>query len=334
MQRRRSSNRNTSFSLFKEQPSILLRAAVLSVLALCLMVADTRMHLVPVISQGVSIVIAPFEWAARQPVNWWNATYSYFSGVQEARVGQDAARIQLAQQSLRAAMVENLALENTRLRALLGLREREALNGRAAEVLYEAPDPYAQRLIVDRGLVQGIRQGAPVLDDLGVIGQVSRALPLTAEVTLLTNVGFSVAVTNARTGVFGMVYGDPDAKMEDGSGGLELRLMPANADVRVGDLLITSGIDGVYPVGLPVARVIRVEHDPVSFLAQIWCTPVARIHNTRYVMVVSPSGQLIEDSEQMEGAYQPQAADRVLPSAQATAALPDLSEQEEDRDGE
>lgn len=296
---RSSLDRTTALSLFKEEPSILLRTVVFCLLAVCLMVADTRFQLMPVIRQGVSVVIGPLEWAARQPVNWWSAAHGYFSGLEQARTEEEAARIRLQLQSLRAAQVENLTLENERLRALLELREQAEITGRAAEVLYEAPDPYAQKLIVDRGLVQGIKVGSPVLDDQGVIGQVTRVLPLTSEVTLLTNEGFTIAVTNARTGVFGLAYGDPSMITNAGTGSLELRFMPLNADVQPGDLLITSGIDGIYPVGLPVARVTQVEHNPGNSFAQVWCEPQARIHNTRYVMIVLPASQLIEESEQL-----------------------------------
>lgn len=278
-----------ALSLFKEEPSTLLRVVVFCVLAICLMVADVRFKLSPFIRQGVAAAIYPVEWVAMQPVHWWNSAQSYFDGLQKARVDEDAARVSLVQQTLRAALVESLSLENTRLRALLSLSERPEINGRAAEVLYELPDPYSQRLMVDRGLAQGIQNGAPVLDDLGVIGQVSRVLPLTSEVTLLTNNGFSVAVTNARTGVFGVAYGDADAPVSSAGGGLELRFLPLNADVEQGDLLITSGNDGVYPVGLPVARVLSVERNPSDMFARIWCEPVARIHNTRYVMLVQVS---------------------------------------------
>lgn len=297
---RRTSGRATTMSLFKEEPSLLLRTAVFSVLAICLMVGDARFHLTPLIRQSVAFVIAPLEWAAAQPVRWWRNAHGYFVNLEQARMEEDAARVRLAQQSLRAALVENLMLENERLRLMLKLRDQSELDGRAAEVLYEAPDPYSQRLIVDRGLLQGIVEGSPVLDDQGVMGQVTRVLPLTSEVTLLTNERFTVSVTNARTGMFGVVYGDPSSTAWAGAPSVELRFIKPNADIKEGDLLISSGIDGVYPVGLPVARVLRIEHNRAAKFLRIWCLPVARIHNTRYVMIVKPSSQLMQESEQLE----------------------------------
>lgn len=322
----RSSDHATVLPLFKEGPSVFLRVGVLVVLSLCLMVADTRFQLMPVLRQGVAVINTPLEWAAMQPVRFWGFAQGYFGGLNQARMDEDAARVRLAQQSLRAAMVESLLLENMRLRELLGLRERAELLGRAAEVIYEVPDPYSQKLIVDRGLVQGIVVGSPVLDDLGVVGQVSRVLPMTSEVTLLTNEGFTVAVTNARTGIFGLAFGAPKEGFSQGVGMLELRFMPPNTDVREGDLLVTSGIDGVYPVGLPVARVSRVEYSVSSMFMRIWCEPVARIHNTRYVMIVQPSMHLMEESQSLDrvlplpaGLSEPaHSSDRSLPSASVT----------------
>lgn len=297
---RRTSGRPATMSLFKEEPSLLLRTAVFSVLAICLMVGDAKFHLTPLVRQSVKLVSTPLEWTAAQPVRWWRNAYGYFVNLEQARMEEDAARVRLAQQSLRAALVENLMLENERLRLMLKLRDHSELDGRAAEVLYEVPDPYSQRLVVDRGLLQGIVKGSPVLDDQGVIGQVTRVLPLTSEVTLLTNEGFTVSVTNARTGMFGVVYGDPSSEVWSDAPSVELRFILPNADIKEGDLLISSGIDGVYPVGLPVARVMRVEHNRAEKFLRIWCLPIARIHNTRYVMIVKPSSELIQESEKLE----------------------------------
>ena len=297
---RHTSDRTTALSLFKEEPSLVLRAVVFGVLAICLMVGDAKFKFTPIVRQSVAVVTAPLTWAAAQPLRWWHGVAGYFSNLDEARMEEDAARVRLAQQSLRAALVENLMLENERLRSLLVLNERKELDGRAAEVLYETPDPYSQRLIVDRGLVHGIKEGSPVLDDQGVLGQVTRVLPLTSEITLLTSEGFAVSVTNARTGVFGVAYGMPSASALGGMDAVELRFMPHNADIQQGDLLISSGIDGIYPAGLPVARVWTVNNNPAEQFLQVWSIPVARVHNTRYVMLVKPSPQISEESTSSE----------------------------------
>lgn len=296
----RASKASLSLSLFEEQPSILMRLVVFSVFALCLMVGDARFDLMPRVRQVVALVTTPLERVAQLPVEWGSSVISHFSTVEQARVEQDAARVRLAQQSLRAALVENLMLENQRLRALLRLSESKELSGRGAQVLYEVPDPYSQRLIVDRGLAHGIKAGSPVVDEHGVLGQVTRVLPLTSEVTLLTNQGFTVSIINARTGVFGLLYGNPVVLGGKVGDSLELRYMPVDVDARQGDLLITSGIDGIYPSGLPVARIVRVEQNPASSYAMIWCEPIAAVHNLQYVMIVDQNDQLIQESEAIE----------------------------------
>lgn len=297
---RHTSDRTTALSLFKEETSLSLRVVVFCVLAICLMVGDAKLQLSPVVRQSVAVVTSPLSWAAAQPLRWWHGISGYFSDLDKARMEEDAVRVRLAQQSLRAALVENLMLENERLRSMLYLSERTDLDGRAAEVLFETPDLYSQRLVVDRGLVHGVKEGSPVLDDLGVIGQVSRALPLTSEITLLTSEGFTVSIINARTGVFGVVYGNPSAGALGGGDALELRFMSHNADIEQGDLLISSGMDGIYPTGLPVARVVAIEKNPTDQFMKIWCLPVARVHNTRYVMLVKPSSQMNEESRKLE----------------------------------
>ena len=299
MNLRRALDHSAGMSLFQEQPSLLMRVVLLAALALCLMVLDSRLQMVPVVRQAVSAVITPLERAAQKPVDWFYSGYTYFSGVEQARVEEDTVRVKLAQQSLRAALVEDLMLENQRLRALLELRERQQLTGRAAQVLYEVPDPYSQRLIVDRGAVHGIYGGSPVLDEYGVLGQVTQVSPLTSEVMLLTNQKFTISVLNARTDTFGLLYGVPDRITDKATGSLELRFMPVSADVREGDLLITTGIDGIYPSGLPVARVTEVTKSSANSFATIWCEPVAGVHNTRYVMLVEPASRTVQKREEI-----------------------------------
>ena len=125
-----------------------------------------------------------------------------------------------------------------------------------------------------------------MLDDAGVLGQVTRVHPFLSEVTLLVDRDQAIPVLNIRTGARGVAYGDPVASH---GGGLELRFVSANADVQEGDVLTTSGLDGVYPSGLPVARVVRVERRADSAFARIYCTPTARVEGARHVMLITPT---------------------------------------------
>jgi rod shape-determining protein MreC len=208
----------------------------------------------------------------------------YFESLQTAQASEEQARMKLALQSQRANQVEQLTLENERLRKLLALRDRLGTPAQAAEVLYDAADPYTRKVIIDKGLAQGIQAGSPVLDESGVLGQVTRVYPLVSEVTLLTDREQAIPVLNARTGARSVAYGDPSSH----GGSLELRFMAGNSDVKPGDILTTSGVDGVYPPGLPVARIEKVDRRADSGFARITCSPQALVEGARHVMVISP----------------------------------------------
>ena len=151
-------------------------------------------------------------------------------------------------------------------------------------MLYDAADPYTRKVIIDRGLTTGVVAGSPVLDEAGVLGQVTRVYPLVSEVTLVTDRDQAIPVLNIRTGARGVAFGDPALR----ANGLELRFMAANADVQVGDLLTTSGVDGVYPPGLPVAKVSKVDRRADSAFARISCLPLALVAGVGHVIVLQP----------------------------------------------
>ena len=259
---------------------------VFSALALFLMVADLRFRVTQPLRAAVATVLYPVQWLAMQPVRVVQHGGNYFTALSQARASEDAARSQLALQSLRASQVEQLAMENTRLRKLLDLRERLAITGMAAQVLYDAPDPYTRKIIIDKGLTQGVDLGSPVLDESGVLGQVTRVLPFVSEVTLVIDRELAIPVLNTRTGARSVAYGEPSAS----GGGLELRFMGSNSDVQQGDLLTTSGVDGVYPPGLPVAKIDKIERRAESAFSRIYCIPQAQVLGAFHVMVVKPMG--------------------------------------------
>ena len=269
---------------FKQGPSALSKLMFFSALALFLMVADLRFRITQPIRAAVATVLYPVQWLALQPVRAAQYGGGYFTALSQARTSEEAARQKLVTQSLRASQVEQLALENSRLRKLLDLRERAALTGQAAQVLYDAPDPYTRKVIIDKGLLQGVALGSPVVDESGVLGQVTRVHPLVSEVTLVIDRELAIPVLNTRTGARSVAFGEPTTH----GGGLELRFMGSNSDVQQGDLLTTSGVDGVYPPGLPVAKIDRIERRAESAFARIYCTPQAQVNAAVHVMVVKP----------------------------------------------
>ena len=286
---------------FKQGPSALSKLMVCSALALFLMVADTRLRIAQPLRAVVATALYPVQWLAMRPVLLVRFGAEYFESLKSAQTWEEAARRKLAQQSHRANQVEQLALENERLRKLLQLRERVNTPGRAAEVLYDAADPYTRKVVIDKGLAQGIEAGSPVIDESGVLGQVTRVYPLVSEVTLLTDREQAIPVLNARTGVRSVAYGDPSSH----GSALELRFMAGNADVKPGDLLTTSGVDGVYPPGLPVARVEKVERRADSGFARITCSPQALVDGARHVMVLGPVSAQVPSRPNADDAASP-----------------------------
>ncbi len=269
---------------FKQGPSALSKLMFFSALALFLMVADTRFKITQPVRAVLATALYPVQWLALQPVRAVQGSGDYFTSLSQANASSEEARRKLALQSLRAGQVEQLLQENARLRKLLGLREQLATSVMAAEVLYDAADPYTRKVIIGKGLLEGVSLGSPVLDEAGVLGQVTRVHPLVSEVTLVNDRDLAIPVLNARTGARSVAYGDPSAS----GSGLELRFMGSNSDVKEGDLLTTSGVDGVYPPGLPVAKITRIERRAESAFAKIYCTPQALVTAARHVMVVKP----------------------------------------------
>src|SRR5207344_757066 len=184
---------------------------------------------------------------------------------------------------------KSLESENQHLRQLLGLRERLPREFIAAEILYSHRDPFTRRVVVDKGFQHGVKAGQAVVDEAGVVGQVTRVFAWVSEVTLVTDKEQAVPIQSVRSGLRGVTFGIG----YDGT--LELRFMPVNADIQNGDLLVTSGIDGTYPAGLPVAVVSNVERNAAYAFARITCTPAAGVNSATQVLVVAANEKLPEN---------------------------------------
>lgn len=279
---------------FRQGPSALTKLILCSALALFLMVADNRFAVTRQLRAVVATVLYYPQQVLLVPVQAIQGGSGYLMGLQAALAGEEAAKRALAQQSERALRVEQLLVENARLRGLLELRPSLGARSQAAQVLYEASDPYSRKVIIDRGATNGVVLASPVINETGVLGQVTRVYPLSSEVTLLTDKDAAIPVLNTRTQTRSAAFGSAGAI----GGGMEMRFMAGNADVQVGDQLTTSGVDGVYPPGLPVAKVARVDRKLDSGFARIVLEPNAKTDGVRHVMVIEPIGlQMLPRSE-------------------------------------
>ena len=272
---------------FRQGPSALSRLVVFSALALLLMVADARFQMVQPLRASIATALYPLQWLVLQPLLLSQQASERMDGMFSNETALQQLRTQLAEQRQRAQQTEQRVLENQRLRGILNLQERQWPGTLAAQVVYDAADPYTRKVVLDKGERQGVHLASPVIDELGVIGQVTRVFPLSSEVTLITDRDHAIPVVNVRTGARGVAYGETTRNAD----ALELRFMAANSDVTVGDILTTSGVDGVYPAGLPVARVDKVERRTEAVFARIECVPIAMVAGTRHVLVLLPTAQ-------------------------------------------
>ena len=265
---------------FKRGPAPLVRLLFYVTLSLALIVIDARFQTLDLARRGISLVTDPLQRVAQMPAALLVQARSYLSSV--ARLQEENFRMKREQLDNAASLTrtEQLERENARLRRLLELREREHPNGVVAQILHAVRDPYTQRIVVDKGQMATVVAGQPVIDDVGVIGQVTRVFPFAAEITLLTDKDQSIPVQVVRNGLRSIAFGL-------GDGQLELRFMPANADINNGDLIVTSGLDGVFPRGLPVARVTHIERNASYAFPRIFCEPLAGVENYNEVMVLA-----------------------------------------------
>lgn len=270
----------TAPQFFRHGPGPLTRLVFFALLSLLLMAIDTRFKYLPEIRQTIAVAIYPLQRLAHLPT----AIYDQVSGLFVSRnlIGEIAY---LRQQHLadQGQLQRLLALEaeNAQLRNLLEAGQRAESKTTMAEILYIPHDPFSRKAILDKGRQAGIQPGQVVVDDAGVVGQITRVYPWLSEVTLITDKDHAVPVQLVRSGLRSIVLGTND-------GTLELRYLAANADIQDGDLLVTSGIDGIYPPGLPVALVSKIESNAAYAFARITCTPAAGVNRNRQVLILSP----------------------------------------------
>jgi rod shape-determining protein MreC len=282
--------------LFRQGTSAFNKLLLCGALAILLMVADTRLGLTGPLRSALATVLAPVQRVLLSPLQAFENLGDRLRGAEAAMKAEAEARDRLAAQALVLARARNLQSENDHLRQLLSLRESLPVQTLAAEVLFESGDLYARRVVIDRGARDALQPGAPVIDERGVLGQLQRVHASTSELVLLTDRDSSIPVQNARSQALHIAVGG------ERSAGLELRFVAANADIREGDVLRTSGLDGVYPPGLPVARVEQVQRQADSVFAKVTARPYAVADRARQVLVLRPLPGVVAAREEAASA--------------------------------
>jgi len=303
--------------LFKQGTSARVKVVFFSLIAIMLLVIDARLHTLHMVRQMVGSVLYPLQMLALMPRDTARNVGDYFS--QLSTLEKENANFKRARtrNAVELQQGRQLQLDNEQLRRLLGTSEQVPVNSVMATILYDARDSFNRRIIVNRGMHHGIAAGQPVIDDLGVTGQVSRVFAHTAEVTLLTDKDQVIPVQVQRNGLRSVVYGKGQI------GKLELRL-PSDADIKVGDILVTSGIDGIYPAGLSVARVTMVENDATATFKRIVCSPLAGLDRHKEVLILLVDTHIAArpSNEEKNEEHKPKKINRRITRDSAESAAP------------
>lgn len=265
--------------LFKQGASARAKVVFFSAFAIFLLVVDTRLNSLVLLRQIVGTLLYPVQVAAVAPRNALARMSEYF--VSTSALEKENVSLKLQQISNADVLQQSsqLRAENTHLRTMLELRHRLDTKSVLAEIIYDARDPFTRKIILNKGSTHNVALSQPVIDDLGVVGQVTRVFPFTSEVTLLTDKNQAIPVQILRNGLRSVVHGQGQSSY------LDMRTT-TNADVKNGDLLVTSGIDGVYPAGLAVAKVVQVENKASTTFETVLCAPAAGIDHHRQLLIL------------------------------------------------
>ncbi|MGE0314654.1 MAG: rod shape-determining protein MreC [Lautropia sp.] len=265
---------------FRQGPSANARAFFFAVLSIALMIADARFDALSGLRQGIGNALYPMQKVVQTPGRMIGTTTDYVAEVASLRDENAELRRIEALNANTLLQVEQLRQENAQLRELVGARERAPVHSVVAEVMFETRDAFTNRLVLDKGQHQKIAAGQPVIDASGLVGQVTRVFQFSSEMTLVTDRDIAVPVQVQRTGMRTVAFGGaPGARME-------LRYLAANADVRPGDLIVTSGLDRLYPAGVPVGRIASIDRGDKNDLIKVLVDPIAAVRNSRLLVIL------------------------------------------------
>ena len=281
--------------LFNQGVSARARLAFFSFLAVLLIVIDAQVNALDTIRVGVSVMLYPLQRALLWPRDALGQAGRYVTTVSSLTRDNERLRQSALEHATLLLQDAQLRLENTHLRQLQDLRERTSAKTQIVQVLYEPRDHFTRKLVIDRGSADGVRAGNPVIDELGVVGQVTRVFPMVSEVTVLTERDQSIPVEVVRNGLRCIAFGGSEP------GTLELRFLAANADVISGDMVVTSGLDGLYPAGLPVGTIARVARDVKDQFARVVVNPAGGVDANGMLVVLQVTAAPLPAPPREEG---------------------------------
>jgi len=266
---------------FNRGPRPATRLLFFVLLSLLLLFIDARYRYLESTRSTLSVLVMPIQELATMPSTLWQRAESFFASQSGLLEENSILRRQHQMDAVQMVQMQEVMQENSRLRALLALPPHSEFSMRATEIIYADRDVFKRKVLINKGANADVQPGQVVIDEAGIIGQVTRVYPWLSEITLITEKNFAVPVQVLRNGFRSIVFGSGDTSH------LSLRYAPVGADIRDGDVLITSGIDGVYPFGIPVAKVEKVERDPAYPFARVNCQPLAGVDQHRQLIILS-----------------------------------------------
>jgi rod shape-determining protein MreC len=259
-------------AFFVRGASAFSRMVFFCALSISIMAIDARLNYLSQVRQAFIATLHPLEVIANAPGEWYRDIKKYFSAHNQLVQENYILKQQAFEHQVTLQRLSTIQAENEHLRSLLNGNIPIQPKATLGEISHMGRDPFTHIVVVNRGNQHNIKAGQAVVDSKGVIGQVTRVYPFTSEVTLITDKELSIPIQIERNQLRAIAFGE-------GNNTLDIPYLPTNVDIKVGDKLVTSGIDGVYPAGLAVATVTKIQQNPESPFAKIISTPVAEVTN-------------------------------------------------------
>ncbi|MBP5966656.1 MULTISPECIES: rod shape-determining protein MreC [Pseudomonas] len=275
--------------LFAKGPSLGVRLLVLAVLSVALMVVDARFDLLKPARKQASLVLMDAYWITDLPGRLWDGIASQFGSRTELVAENEKLKTENLLYQGRMQKLAALTEQNVRLRELLNSSALVNEKVEVAELIGMDPNPFTHRIIINKGERDGVVLGQPVLDARGLMGQVVELMPYTSRVLLLTDTTHSIPVQVNRNGLRAIASGTGNPER------LELRHVADTADIKEGDLLVSSGLGQRFPAGYPVATVKEVIHDSGQPFAIVRAVPTAALNRSRYLLLVFSDSRTAEE---------------------------------------
>lgn len=259
-----------------------VQAVLLAIVSIVLMFVDQRFNHLEVVRSNISVALTPLRYLVSLPAHTGNWAGEWFTSFRDLVNENSNLKANSRILNARLQKMQVLQAENTRLRNLLGSSAKVADEVIVAELLSVDQNPYRQLIEINKGTLDGVEIGQAVIDAYGVMGQVIHVNQHTSTTILISDPEHAIPVQFIRNGMRSVAFGNGSSDQ------LELRYLPATADIRINDELVTSGLGGRFPADYPVATVVAINEDLIHGFVSVLVKPQARLDSSREVLIIKP----------------------------------------------